>query len=210
LRGALVCCAAAALATGCTQWVGGLPLQAAGPPAPGTRGGVEVDQILLTQAQMRAITGGGEDLTIIPGMDGGHPADVDQLAQSVPTDCQFVFAETATFGPDIEDFHKTSFQNPSRGALISEGAAAYHDPATARRAFDALSAAVSACGNGSYGQLLIGQWDTGADTLHTRPGTCGRDYRLKGSVLVEVTFCALPDSVPGIVMTNIVNNIPGG
>ena len=28
------------------------------------------------------------------------------------------------------------------------------------------------------------------------PNGCGRDYRLKSVVLVEVTFCAFPDSVP--------------
>ncbi len=32
---------------------------------------------------------------------------------------------------------------------------------------------------------------------------------MKSVVLVEVTFCAFPDSVPDIVMTNILANVPG-
>jgi len=106
-------------------------------------------------------------------MDGKSPVDIDELAQAVPPDCRFIFAETATFGPDIQDFRKTTFQNPPKGALISEGAAAYRDAATARRTFDALSAATTECGNGSYGPLLIGEWSTETDSLHIRPGTCG-------------------------------------
>ena len=38
---------------------------------------------------------------------------------------------------------------------------------------------------------------------------CGRDYRVKGVVLVEVTACAFPASVPDIVMTNILARVPG-
>jgi PknH-like extracellular domain len=208
-RAALTCCAAAVLATGCTQWVGGLPLRAAGEPEFSPPGIVDVDRVLLDQSQIRAITGGGQDVTIIPSMDGKSPVDIEELADSVPPDCRFIFAETATFGPDIEDFRKTTFQDPPRGTLISEGAAAYRDAATARRSFDALSAAVAQCGNGSYGPLLIGEWAIETDSVHIRPGECGRDYRLKSSVLVEVTFCGLSDSVPDIVMTNIVNKIPG-
>jgi hypothetical protein len=44
--------------------------------------------------------------------------------------------------------------------------------------------------------------------LRTRPGLCGRDYRVKSVVLVEVTFCRFPGSVPDIVMTNILANVP--
>jgi hypothetical protein len=43
-----------------------------------------------------------------------------------------------------------------------------------------------------------------------RPGNgCGRDYRVKSVVLVEVTSCAFPDSVSDIVMTNILAKVPG-
>lgn len=210
MRVGLTCCAVAVMLTGCIQWVAGAPLRSAGEPPYQPAGIVDVDEVLLGQAQMRAITGAGQDLSIIPSMDGKSPVDIDELAESVPPDCRFVFAETATFGPDVEDFHKTSFQSPPRAALISEGAAAYRDAATARRAFDALSAAVTRCADGAYGALLIGDLDSDAETLRTRPGACGRDYRLQGSVLVEVTFCAFPESVSEIVMTNIVKRIPGG
>ncbi len=210
VRAGLACCAAATLLTGCTQWVAGAPLRAAGEPPYQPAGVVDVDQVLLGQDQMRAITGTGQDLTIIPSMDGKSPVDVVELADSVPPECRFVFAETATFGTGFEDFHKTSFQSPPRSALISEGAAAYRDAASARRVFDALSATAARCADSSYGALLVGEVDAGAETVRTRPGACGRDYRLKGPVLVEVTFCAFPDSVSEIVMTNILSRIPAG
>jgi hypothetical protein len=171
---------------------------------------VDVDRVLLTQAQMQAITGGGQDLTIIPTMDGKSPVDIDQLAESVPRDCRFIFAETDTFGTDVEDFHKTSFQHPPRRAMISEGAAAYADNASAQEAFNTLSTAVHRCADEPGGSYLVGEVASDTESLHTRPGRCGRDYRLKASVLVEVTFCAFPESVPEIVMTNILSKIPGG
>lgn len=210
MRAGLACCAAATLLTGCTQWVAGAPLRAAGEPPYQPPGVVDVDQVLLGQDQMRAITGTGQDLTIIPSMDGKSPVDVVELADSVPPECRFVFAETATFGTGFEDFHKTSFQSPPRSALISEGAAAYRDAASARRVFDALSASVARCAESSYGALLVGDVDADAETVRIRPGSCGRDYRLTGAVLVEVTFCEFPDSVSEIVMTNIVSRIPTG
>ena len=39
-------------------------------------------------------------------------------------------------------------------------------------------------------------------------GTCGRDYRIKNVVLVEVSFCSFPESVPDIIMTNIMDKVP--
>lgn len=208
-RSVLAGCAAAVLASGCSQWVEGAPLRAAGEPAFSRPGVVHVDEVLLDQAQIRAITGGGQNVTIIPSMDGKSPVDIEQLAAEVPADCRFVFAETVTFGPDIEDFRKTTFQDPPDATLISQGAAAYRDTETARRTFDALSAAAQRCGTGSYGALLIGELKAEPQSLRIRPGNCGRDYRLKGSVLIEVTFCGLPDSVSEIVMTNIAKRIPG-
>ncbi len=209
VRAGLACCAAATLLTGCTQWVAGAPLRAEGEPPYQAPGVVDVDQVLLGQDQMRAITGTGEDLTIIPSMDSKSPVDIEDLANSVPPECRFVFAETATFGTDVEDFHKTTFQSPPR-VLISEGAAAYRDSATARRVFDTLSAAAARCADSSDGALLVGDVNAGTDTLRTRPGACGRDYRLKGPVVVEVTFCGLGDAVSDIVMTNILKRIPAG
>ncbi len=210
VRAGAACCVAAVLLTGCTRWADGVPLRALSEPPYHPPGIVDVDHVMLTQAQMQAITGGGQDVTVIPTMDGKSMVDVESLAESVPRDCRFVFAETDTFGTDVEDFHKTSFQYPSRRALISQGAAAYRDGVTAQHAFNTLSTAVHRCAEESMGASLVGDVDGTVDSLRTRPGRCGRDYRLKTSVLVEVTFCAFPESVPEIVMTNILNKIPGG
>jgi hypothetical protein len=210
VRAGLACCATAAVLTGCTHWADGSALRAASEPPYQPPGVVDVDQVLLTQAQMQAITGGGQDLTIIPTMDGKAPVDIESLAESVPRDCRFVFAETDIFGTDFEDFHKTSFQHPARHALISEGAAAYRDEGSARDAFNTLSTAVHRCAEGPEGPYLVGEVDADTDSLRTRPGRCGRDYRVKASVLAEVTFCGFPESVPEIVMTNMVSKIPGG
>ena len=109
----------------------------------------------------------------------------------------------------MQEFHKTTFQDPPDGALISEGAAAYRDAATARRAFGALVATVGTCADGSAGQMFVGEWKADANSLHMRPGGCGRDYRVLSVALLEVTFCGFPQSVSDIVMTNIVANVPG-
>ena len=209
VRAGLACCAVAVSLTGCTQWVDGSGLRALSEPPYHRPGIVDVDQVLLAQPQMQAITGGGQDLTIIPTMDGKAPVDIESLAESVPRDCRFLFAETDTFGTDVEDFRKTSFQYPARRALISEGAAAYRDAGAARQTFQSLSTTVHRCADNSMGPALVGPVSTDTDSLRMRPGRCGRDYRLKASVLVEVTFCAFPESVSEIVMANIVNKIPG-
>jgi len=202
----LMLCAAALLAAACTRVVDGagvLPFGAGPTPA-----GVDVDRILLDQDRMRAITGADEHLTIIPSMDGKSPVDVDTLASTAPPQCRFVYEDTATFGPGIEEFHKTTFQYPPRGGLISEGAAAYRDGNTARHAFDALAATVRDCGNTSAGTGFVGSWTADERSLQTRPGDCGRDYQVKSVVLMEVTYCGFPESVSTIVMTNIAANVP--
>jgi PknH-like extracellular domain len=159
---------------------------------------------------MRAITGAGDDLSIIPSMDGKVPVDIDQLAKTTPLQCQWIFEETKTFGPDIAEFHKTTYQYPPDGGLISEGAAAYRDRATARRAFDGLVALMGGCASTTLGPMFVGEWNATPDSVQMRPGNgCGRDYRVKNVVLVEVTSCALPASVPDIVMTNILAKVPG-
>jgi hypothetical protein len=202
----LVLYCAALLAAACTRVVGG----AAVPPfgAEPNPSGVDVDRVLLDQSRMRAITGADEHLTIIPSMDGKSPVDVDTLAQTAPPQCRFVFEDTATFGPEIEQFHKTTFQYPPRGGLISEGAAAYRDANTARHAFDALVATVRDCANSSGG-AFVSPWIADERSLQTRPGDCGRDYEVKSVVLMEVTFCGFPKSVSTIVLTNIAANVPG-
>ncbi|MCY0611135.1 hypothetical protein OVV29_37050, partial [Klebsiella pneumoniae] len=69
---------------------------------------LEVATILLDQSRMQAITGSGDDLTIIPTMDTTYPVDVDDFAQPIPRECRFIYAETAVFGSEIEAFHKTT------------------------------------------------------------------------------------------------------
>ena len=170
--------------------------------------GVNVDTILLDQSRMRAITGAGEHLTIIPTMDGKRPVDIDALAQTTPPPCRFIFAETATFGPDVADFHKTTFQYPPEGALISEGAAAYRDVDTARQAFDAL-VAPSGTARTARPAAVCRRLESRRRLAALRPGGCGRDYRVLSVALLEVTFCGFPQSVSDIVMTNIAANIPG-
>jgi hypothetical protein len=203
-------CAAALLAAGCSQTVDGYAVRTAPGIDDGSLSPVDVETVMLEQAQMRAITGAGDDLTIIPTMDGKYPVDVELLTKSTPPQCQWVFAETQVFGPDVEEFHKTTFQDPPEGALISQGAAAYQDPDTARRAFDALVSHVDACGSSTSGPMFVGDWAATPDSLDTQPSSgCGRHYRVKNVVLAEVTACAFPDSVPEIVMTNMLERVPG-
>ena len=196
------------LAAACTRVVDGAAVAGSGSPRRAVQG-VNVDTILLDQSRMRAITGAGEHLTIIPSMDGTTPVDIDALADTTPHECRFIYAETATFGPDVEEFHKTTFQDPPDGALISEGAAAYRDVDTARRTFDALLTTVGDCANGSAGQQYVGDWKAEPGSLHLRPGGCGRDYRVRSVAILEVTFCGFAQSVSDIVMTNILANVPG-
>lgn len=194
----------------CTHMVSGSAVR----PLPGidddSRSPVDVDGVLLEQSQMRAITGAGESLTVIPSMDGKLPVDIVSLAETAPPPCRWYFAETQTFGPDVEEFHKTTYQNPPDGALISQAAAGYRDSDTARRAFDGIVDLVDGCASTSMGTMFVGEWSATGDSMQTRAGSqCGRDYRLKSVVLVEVTFCAFPASVPDMVMSNIVAKVPG-
>lgn len=204
----LVWGATALLAAGCTQSIIGTPVRAVPGIDDDSLSPVDVETVVLDQSQMRAITGAGEDLSIIPSMDGKVPVDIEPLAKVAPPQCQWLFADTQTFGPDIEEFHNTTFQNPPDGGLISEAVAAYRNPGVARAAFDSLVALVDECSSTSLGSTLVGEWSTAGDALKTRPGACGRDYRVKSVVLVEVTFCHFPGSVPDIVMTNILANVP--
>ena len=58
--------------------------------------------------------------------------------------------------------------------------------------------------------MFVGEWNATPDSVQTNSGNgCGRDYRVKNVVLVEVTSCAFPPSVPDIVMTNILARVPG-
>jgi hypothetical protein len=206
---ALLWCAAAVLVSGCTHMVAGRVSPPGGALDVGSKSPVDVETVMLDKARMRAITGAGEDLNIIPSMDGKIPVDIEQFAKDAPPQCGWIFEETKTFGADVEGFHKTTFQNPPRGGLISEGAAAYRDKSVARRAFEDLVKLVDGCGSTSSGPIFVGDWTAGTDSLRTRHGGCGRDYRLKSVVLVEVTFCAFPSSVPEIVLANMLAKVPG-
>jgi hypothetical protein len=205
----LVAAVVAVLVAGCAPIVAGQAVKA--PPGidDDSRSPVDVDKVLLDQSRMRAITGAGDALTIIPTMDGKAPVDIDVLAERVEPACRWYFNETDTFGPDIEEFHKTSYQDPPDGALISQGAAGYRDPATARRAFDGVVGHIDQCLHSASGSLLLGESTGTTDAVQTRVGDCGRDYRVKSVVLVEVTYCRYPDTVPEIVMTNVLAQIPG-
>jgi hypothetical protein len=199
---------AAALTVACTSTVAGSAARAPLGIDDRSRSPVDVDGVLLQQSQMRAITGAGDDLTVIPSMDGKAPVDIDAFADRVPPQCRWIFAETQTFGSELEEFHEITYQNPPQGALISQGAAAYRDAATARGVYEVLAGRVQACGTTTSG--YVGDWTTTEDAIRTRTSSeCGRDYRLKSVMLVEVTFCAYPASVPDIVMTNILARIPG-
>jgi hypothetical protein len=200
---------AAVMVAGCTHTVSGLAMRSTPGVDDGSLSPIDVETLMLDQSQMRAITGAGDDLTIIPSMDQKVPVDIDQLTKTTPAQCQWFFEETRTFGADVEEFHKTTFQNPPRGGLISEGVAAYRDPSTARGAFDDLADSVKGCASTTFGPMFVGDWTATADSLQTRAGNgCGRDYRVKNVVLVEVTACQFPGSVPDIVMTNILAKVP--
>jgi hypothetical protein len=207
-RGLVIWCATL-LTVGCTQVVRGDAVLGVPGIDDDSLSPVDVETIMLDQSQMRAITGAGEHLTIVPSMDGKTPVDIEQLTETTPPQCKWIFAETQVFGAEVEEFHKTTFQNPPDGGLISEGAAAYRDRDTARRAFDDLVGLVDSCGSTAFGPLFVGEWTATNDGVQTRPGSgCGRDYRVKNVVLVEVSACAFPDSVPDIVLTNILAKVP--
>lgn len=205
-------CAAAILAAGCSETVNGAAVRSAPAVDDDSRSPVDVDVVLLDRAEMQAVTGAGEGLTAIPGTESKVPVDIGDLpgfaVKPVTQQCQWIYSETQVFGPDLEEFRKSTYQYPAGSGLISQAAAGYKDPPTARRALDTMVARIQECGATSSGRTLVGEVTTTADSVHTRPGDCGRDYRVKSVVLVEVTFCAFPASVPDIVMTNILANVP--
>lgn len=191
----------------CTRLVGGLGLPPAVPPP--ADGAVNVGRIVLDTPRMRSITGAGEELTIIPTMDSTAPVDIDELAATVPPPCRFVFDETAVFGSAFTQFRKTTYQYPPKGALISEGAAAYPDPESARQAFDALVETVAGCADSPAGPHLVGNQSVDEWSLRTGAGSCGRTYLLKSTVLLEVTHCGFSESVADLVVTNMATGVPG-
>jgi hypothetical protein len=204
------CAAALMLLAGCTREVDGVAeLPYTETPGPVVVLAADADELMLDLGQMRAITGGGANLTAIPTMDGKYPVDIDVLAKQAPPPCRFIFEESATFS-HFADFHKTSYQLPPKSGLISQAAAVYRDPPAAKVAFDSLVDKANSCAESPAGPVLVGYVASGEGALQTRPArTCGRDYQLKSAVLVEVTFCEFPESVPDMVMTNILKRVPG-
>jgi hypothetical protein len=167
--------------------------------------GLDVDELLLTTPELRDLTGAGLDLNGVPGMDSKQMVDDDLLVGSAPPECQFVFRESAIFGPDVKQFHKTSFQTPPKQALLSEAAAAYLDANTASRAFANITDLVKSCGATSSGYSYVYDWTADQQTLHAESfGDCGRIYRLQSTVLIEVTYCGYSSRVvPDLVATRI-------
>ncbi|HKH50421.1 MAG TPA: sensor domain-containing protein, partial [Mycobacterium sp.] len=85
-----VWCVAVMLVAGCSQTVGGRALRSAPGLDDESLSPVDVETLILDQSQMRAITGEGDDLTIIPTMDGKTPVDIEQLAKTTPPQCQWI------------------------------------------------------------------------------------------------------------------------
>ena len=200
-------CALTAALLGCTRLVGGAALPPIQPLVPD--GAVDAGRIMLETPRMRAIVGAGEELTIIPTMDSSYPVDIDELAATVPPPCRFIYAETAVVGTGFTRFHKTTYQYPPKPGLISQGAAVYPDPDSARRAFDALVGTVAGCADSPAGLGLVGDWNADQQSLHTRAGACGRSYLLKSVVMLEVTHCGFSESVADLVVTNMASAVPG-
>ena len=200
-------CAAVSVALGCTRVVGGDVLPLITPPDPDSAD--YIGRIMLNTSRLRAIVGAGDELTAIPTMDSTAPVDIDELAATVPPPCRFIYAETAVFGGGFTRFRKTSYQDPPRPGLISQGVAVYPDPDAARGAFDALVGTVAACADSPSGPELVGEWAVGGQWLHTRPGGCGRSYQWKATALIEVTHCGFSESIADLVVTNMSAGIPG-
>ncbi|BBZ27779.1 sensor domain-containing protein [Mycolicibacterium madagascariense] len=204
----LVTVGAVALTAACAVPVTGRAVRAAPDSDDHPASVVDVDGVLLEQSEMQSITGAGDPLTIVPTMDGKSPVDIDVFASRVPAQCAWLFAETQTFGSDVEDFHETTYQDPPQGALISQGAAGYRDLPTARGAFEALAGRVAQCGSTTSGFLAT--WTATGDAIElTQDSGCDRDYRVKSVVLVEVMSCAFSAPVPQRVMAAILGRIPG-
>jgi len=200
----LAVAAVIAIAGGCTHVVGGLALMR--PDEGPYLNGMDVDELLLTTPELRDLTGAGLDLNGVPGMDSKQTVDDELLVGAAPPECQFVFRESAIFGPDVKQFHKTSFQTPPKQALLSEAAAAYVDAGTARHVFDNVAGLVKSCGDTS--SAYVYDWTADAQTVRAESlGDCGRIYRLESTVLIEVTYCGYSQVVPNLVATRIASRV---
>ena len=104
----------------------------------------------------------------MPSMDGKIPVDVERPDERHARGVPVVLRRDADVRSDVEEFHKTTYQNPPDGGLISEGAAAYRDPETARHAFADLVGRVYDCGSTELGTTFVGEWTADADSLRMR------------------------------------------
>ena len=104
-----------------------------------SRSPVDVDTSCSTSGRCGRSPGPATRSRSSRSMDGRVPVDIEVLAVSRAGSMQWMFRESQTFGPHVEDFHKTTYQSPPDGGLISQAAAAYRDTATAQRAFDDLA-----------------------------------------------------------------------
>lgn len=203
----MLVCAPVALLLGCTRLIGGVALPAVAPGAPDDT--VDPGRIMLGPPRIRALVGADEQLTIIPTMDSAAPVDIDELAATIPPPCRFIFAETKVFGSRATRFHKTTYQYPPKGALLSEGAAVYPDPESARGALDALVGAVAECADSPAGPELVGDWAADDGTVRTHAGACGRGYQVKSVVLLEVTYCGFSGGDAELILSNMAAAVPG-
>ena len=192
--------------TGCARMVGGTALAPVAPSI--TTPAVDVGRIMLDPSRVRALLGADEQLTVIPTMDSATPVDLEDLAAAVPEPCRFTVADTAVFGTSFTHFHKTTYQYPPKAALLSQAAALYPDPESARRALDALVSKVSACAKSSAGPDLVTDWSADDGFVHTRAATCGRAYQIKSAVLLEVTYCGFTESDANLIVANMAHAIP--
>ena len=217
MTGRVMLCALAIVVSGCTQTVSGSATRPVPALDENSRSPVDVDSVLLDRSQMQALSGEGADLTPVPGMESKVPVDIptdqgflpDTFTRDLPQECGWLLAETQVFGPDVEEFHKTTYQSPRRGGLLSQAAAGYRDGATAGSPLADLTRHIGACSDTEQGSMLVGDVLATDDSVRIRPGACSRDYQVKSAVMIEVTSCSFPDSVPDLVMTNIVANVPG-
>ena len=88
--------------------------------APFSRPGVvHVDEVLLDQAQIRAITGGGQNVTIIPSMDGKSPVDIEQLAAGCPRTAGSSSPKRRRSGPTSRTSARPRSRIPGRHADLA-------------------------------------------------------------------------------------------
>lgn len=172
---------------------------------------MDVNELLLTTAELRDITGAGLELTAIPGMDSSRTVDDEHLMDITPVECQFLHRESVIFGSDLNQFRKTTFQSPPKSALLSEAVAAYDDTQKARSAFDNLVDGVTSCDKAVLAAMFVGEWVLAEGNLHLRTGgDCGRIYRVASTVLIEVTYCGYSEVVPNLVVNRIASRVSAG